>query len=217
MRFRQVILQARDPVALAAWYRGTLGLPAGGERASVVAGATTLRFEAAPEGIEPQYHFAFNIPENRVEDALRWIGPRAPIIEHTEGPVVDFPAWDAHSIYFSDPAGNVCEIIARHALRNAGTSAFDSSSILSVSEVGLPCPSVPALVAELKRALGVPEYRPASEQFAPLGDEHGLLIVVPQGREWFPGKGARRTFPVDIVHEGPAHDVPGLPFRFVRA
>ena len=217
MRFHEVVLQARDPAALAAWYRDTLGLPPAAGGAAVQAGATRLRFEPAAVGSGPIYHFAFNVPEDRIEDALAWIRPRAPVLDADEGPIVHYPDWDAHAVYFRDPAGNVGELIARHALPNASPAPFGATSLLEVSEVGLPAPSVPELNARLKDGLRIAEYRRAHDRFAPLGDEHGLLILVPEGRAWFPAHGEARPHPVRIVHEGPAFDVPSLPYRFLPA
>lgn len=225
MRFREVTLQASDPEGLVTWYRTQLGLPAAqevpGEPVGVIVGATTLRFERAPSGVQPQYHVAFNVPEDRIEDALRWVSARAPVMGVEEGPVVEYRDWDAHAVYFLDPVGNVLELIARHALKNGSDRPFDGGSLLNVSEVGLPCPSVPELAGALKAGLGVPEYRPMRPRFAPLGDEHGLLILVPQGRPWFPGQEPAWPFPLRVVHEGPAlaldASVLGLPFWFLSA
>lgn len=218
MRFREVVLKAADPDGLVAWYRDALGMPAApGGVAGVQAGATRLRFEPAEAGERPVYHFAFNVPEDRIDDALVWIRARAPVLDAEEGPIVEYAEWDAHAVYFTDPAGNVGELIARHALPNASAAPFGAASLLEVSEVGLPAPSVPALAARLKDALGVDEYRRGHERFAPLGDERGLLIVVPEGRAWFPGTGEARPYPVRIALDGPAFDVPSLPYRFVAA
>jgi hypothetical protein len=217
MRLREVVFQARDPRALAAWYRDALDLvPAPGEPAGVRVGASALRFEEAPPGVAPRYHFAFNVPEDRIGEALAWLRPRAPIIESDEGPIAWFEHWDAHAVYFADSAGNIGELIARHTLpspRAAGP--FGGHSLLEVSEVGLPCPDVPALAAELSGALGVPAYRLGSERFVPLGDERGLLILVREGREWFPTRGEARTFPVRVRHDGGAYEAKGLPYRFL--
>lgn len=218
MRFRELILQARDPDSLAAWYGAALGLPpADGTPVGFVAGLTTVRFERAAPDLTPTYHFAFNIPANQVADALRWLRGRAPILESDGEPVVDYRSWDAHAVYFSDPAGNVVELIARHALPNASARPFGAASLLEVSEVGLPCQSVPDLAVELRKAFGIEEYGSSHARFAALGDERGLLILVPEGRPWFPTTAQARPFPLRVVHEGAAHEVSGLPYRFEPA
>src|SRR4051794_9418380 len=98
------------------------------ERLTIQAGQTRLSFLKAPAGAgEPFYHFVFNIPENKVADAHRWQKARTPLLpipaslQDPKFPaeVVNYSHWNAHSIFFFDPAGNVVECIARHDLRNA--------------------------------------------------------------------------------------------------
>ena len=38
--------------------------------------------------------------------------------------IVDYSHWNAHSIFFLDPGGNVVEYIARHDLKNGAPGAF---------------------------------------------------------------------------------------------
>ena len=91
----------------------------------------------------------------------------------------DFANWNAHAIYFTDPDGNIAELIARHTLPS---SRRDSFEILGISEIGLVTDDVPGTVAQL----GLPAYRQGSPQFQPVGDEEGLLILVQRDRPWYP-------------------------------
>ena len=63
---------------------------------------------------------------------------------------------------------------------------FSSADLLRISEIGLAVPDVPAAVAALQGEFGLPVFGTAAAEFSPLGDPHGLLIVVRQGRPWFP-------------------------------
>jgi hypothetical protein len=123
---------------------------------------------AAPtfvEGNATPHHFAFHVAELEP-----WKGRLDVTEEH------DFSTWGgARAVYFRDPEENVGELIAR-------PSAHDE---LTLAEVGLPVEDVIAAVARLAE-LGLEPYRDASETFAPVGDEDGLLIVVRVGRGWFP-------------------------------
>jgi hypothetical protein len=47
-------------------------------------------------------------------------------------------------------------------------------------------PDVPAAIDALQNAFGLPVFGTAAAEFTPLGDHDGLLIVVRQGRPWFP-------------------------------
>lgn len=128
----------------------------------------------------PVAHFAFNIPENQFEVAVAWLRERAPLVTEPDGRErFAFSDWDAHAVYFTDPDGNIAELIARHTLPE---SRRDSVELLCVSEIGLVVDDVPATA----NALGLPSYRPGSEDFRPMGDENGLVIVVQRERTWYP-------------------------------
>lgn len=90
----------------------------------------------------PFYHFAFNIPENQIKQAKEWALQRFKLISLNGEDEFDFLSWNAHSIYFYDPAGNILEFIARHNLNNKSDTDFSGKSILNVSEIGLPVDDV---------------------------------------------------------------------------
>ena len=180
MRFTDIVLSCADPAALRAFYRERMGLGAAGDD-GVQAGATRLAFKAGPAAT---YHFAFNIPENQIEPARVWLRERVALVPHQGAEIVDFPNWNAHSLYFYDPAGNIVELFARHNLPNASRRDFGPDGILEVSEVGLPVPRVSPAVAALE-TWGEPLWWGNRERFAAVGDEQGLFILVPAGRVWF--------------------------------
>lgn len=114
----EIILVVEDVARSVAFYRDVVGLlperigsptfawfwagPAGrSQRLGITKGP--LSFGAAHCG-GPQ-HFAFGTSKSRIPE-LRAALTRAGL--EVEGPV-EFPAWDAHSIYFSDPDGNRIE------------------------------------------------------------------------------------------------------------
>lgn len=218
MRFQSCTLQTEHLQALKRFYTEVLDQPLVEEETDAFAvqiGATRLRFEAASGGA-PFYHLAFNIPENQLAEAKVWLERRVPLLGPAETPVFDFPAWNAHSIYFYDPAGTILELIARHDLPNASSAPFGGASLLSISEVGLPCPDVAALSHWLEGALDAPLYSGNREHFAAVGDPEGLLIVVSAGRHWLPTEDAATISAIALDIEGPAArsvGVPGLPYR----
>jgi catechol-2,3-dioxygenase len=188
-------LRSAAPLAtMKAFYHGSLGLrllDEGPDRLTIGAGETRITFmQAGPDDGEPFYHFAFNIPENKVVSARAWQKARTPLLPipaRLRDPaypddVVDYRHWNAHSIFFFDPAGNVVEYIARHDLGNARPGPFDSGDILHASEIGLVVDDVLAVASELKQVAGVDQYKGGSPQFTALGDEHGLLLVMQRGR-----------------------------------
>lgn len=138
---------------------------------------------------ECTYHFAFNIPENQIIDSLKWIKKYCKVLEFNEKEIVDFPNWNAHSLYFLDPANNVVEFIARHNLDNSSGHAFDASSILEISEIGIPVENIGNALSEYKKELNFDLFWGDKEKFAAAGHETSLLITVPEERPWFPTAG----------------------------
>ncbi|WP_309716090.1 VOC family protein [Armatimonas sp.] len=129
----------------------------------------------------PIAHFAFNVPENLFDEAVAWLRERVPLLASADGTeqLFDFTNWNAHAVYFTDPDGNIAELIARHTLPESRRESFE---ILGISEIGLVTDDVPSTVAQL----GLPTYRQGGPQFQPVGDEEGLLIIVQRNRPWYP-------------------------------
>jgi hypothetical protein len=213
------------------FYRDSLGLLVLEERReafTVAAGASKLTFRASQSISErPFYHFAFNVPENKILAARRWQKERTPLLpipSHLRDPgypddVVNYRHWNSHSIFFFDPAGNVVEYIARHDLDNAAGGDFSSSDILYASEIGLVVDDVPAAAAQLKAVAELDQYRNASDRFTALGDERGLLLVMKRGRVISfdaPEKKAMSVFPTSVFLRGAAqrrHAFATYPYR----
>jgi hypothetical protein len=138
---------------------------------------------------EPFYHFAFNIPENRILAARRWQLERTALVptpENLRDPaypddVRHFANWNAHSVFFFDPAYNVVEYIARHDLDNAAedSESFGPEDLLYCSEIGfLVAPDDREEIAgRVARQIGLNEYPRGNSPWA-MGDERGLLLVL---------------------------------------
>lgn len=201
MKFTEVRLPANDLDALAAFYGGRLGLPiiqrnsgelhflAGGSRLVFVKQSSPQHLSLEEKRVWPQ-HYAFNVPEHKFDDAKTWLQARCDLIPDEAGHTVIYHEnWDAHSLYFYDPDGNIGELIARHTQPTAHAGAFDASALLCVSEVGIVT-SDPAATARLAcEQLNAAVYRTElNDTFAPVGDEDGLFIIVKAGRLWMPDR-----------------------------
>lgn len=177
------------PEKLLPFYREVLGLPvveSAEGRFTVQAGYSSLTFVYQDsEGKEaPYYHYAINIPENKLDEAKRWIEAKVELGTENGADISYSELWDSHSVYFLDPAGNILELIARHTMDNAVDRPFDPKrDLLGISEMGLPTKDVPRAVDELE-ALGLPTYKRRDPVFNPVGDEGGIFIVVSPGRRW---------------------------------
>lgn len=177
-------------------------------RLTVAAGRTPITFTpVGPDGGEPAYHFAFNIPENKIFRAREWQLRRSPVLKrrpdafsHAEfEDVTDFWHWNAHSIFFEDPAGNLLEYIARHDLKNAGSGPFTSQDILYASEIGFIADDVPAFGEELQEGTGLDLYFGGSDRFRAFGDPNGLLLILKEGVQGWEGRSPWAVHPTGAM------------------
>ncbi|MGW8440007.1 VOC family protein [Paenibacillus sp. S33] len=156
---------------------------------TVYMGYTQVVFKKADDRFlaqygKPYYHIAINIPENTFAEVKKKISSQISLIKEDNEDEVFFDFWNSHSFYFEDPSGNIVEFIARHNMKNQTDYPFSMKDLIGVGEVGTVSKNVPNAVKKLNE-LGIPNFGESSENFAPIGDEHGLFIVVHKGREWF--------------------------------
>lgn len=204
MHLEHLELLATDLPALRDFYAGRFGLPvlpSSADRLALQVGTSRLTFAQAPADWTGRYHYAFNIPENQFRQAKAWLAARNALATAADGSDEFHSAnWNADNLYYYDPAGNIGELIARHTLDSASDRPFSPASLLAISEIGLATPDVPATVADLTSRLAVATYGETSDTFTPLGDEHGLFIVVRAGRIWFPDTGiAAQPLPLTVT------------------
>jgi catechol-2,3-dioxygenase len=203
MKFLEVTLPATRLEALSAFYGHRLGLPVEhvGGTLCVQVGLSRLRFSLSTDAHAP-VHLAFNVPEHQFAEAKAWLSERCALTRGTSGnDEFFFEGWNAHAVYFVDPDANILELIARHTLPPPlqVDGAFGAHSLLDISEVGIVTDDVRATAQLAWDRLGAPIYKNApNDQFMPVGDEHGLLIIVAQGRPWFAHE-AQRAMPVQTT------------------
>lgn len=225
--FRELRLLTAKLDAIAPFYEKALGLPVTrrGDTVTIAAGRSRLVFSSATDGTSPYYHVAFNIPENKLGPAIEWTKDRFELLvdPRTESEIVHFRNWNAHSVFFIDPAHNLLEFIARHTLENANDGAFSPADILNTSEIGVVVEDVPSTAGLLERELGVAAYAaPPNPAFGAVGDENGLFIVVPPGRpgRWPEWRGFGGPFPTGIVIDAAGSgtlSLPGYPYRIATS
>jgi hypothetical protein len=157
VRVLEVVLPAADPAVPEAFHPAWYG-------------STRLRFTSGPAVCS---HFAVNVGDfaeavawARGQDGADWVEDDVP-----------FQSWLARSAYYFDPAGNIVELIARER-------APGDELLMEVSEVGLPVEDVGAAVEFLEAELGLPHFSGNNEDFSAVGDDRGLFILVPVGRDW---------------------------------
>ncbi len=205
--------------ALRAFYGEHLGLPVRGDSQElhVSAGSTEVVFRPAAEEADGRYHLAFEVPESLVQEAADWLAFRVPLLRY-EGQVVipSSPAWQAHSCYAFDPAGNSIELIGRHRLPDPTVRPFGPQHIRRVSEVGVVVQDVGAFVARLARRCGIGVFGKKSQEITFCGSELGMLVVVREGRLWFPAGPPATGSPLAVQFWGPVSASLNVPSRALR-
>ncbi len=190
MHIRHLHLATYHRAQLADFYAHVLQLPCSSspDALTLHAGTSTLTFTDAVPHEPASYHFAFDIPSHLFADAKAWLATKVALLRDESGAdAFHFDNWNADSVYARDPAGNIIELIARHTLEGRTATSWTSASIVNVSEIGVVTDDVPATVQMIQNRTESSVYQGVVDKlFTPVGDEHGLLIVVQRGREWFP-------------------------------
>lgn len=170
---------------------------------SFTAGSTKLTFRSS-ENLKPVYHFAFDIPNNKLLEAFAWIEKKTGILEVVPPEkIVDFYNWNAKSFYFYDNNANILEFIARFSLDNTSDKSFDGSLVLSVSEIGFVTKNVSKLSDEMSNKYGLSIFpkQPKLDKFIVLGTDTGLFILVEENRDWYPTHQKAKSFWTKVVFD----------------
>ena len=192
MKIKELHLGASDLHEIKGFYHGELGLPIESSSTQEIVFRlpdSLLCFYLNKTDEAPQYHIAFNIPSNQVREASHWLANKVEMIPlDVDHYIADFQTWNAEAVYFFDESGNILEFIGRRDLENASQQPFGTSSSLSVSEIGLVTDDVNATCKKLMEEYGLTYFfkQPPQPDFAAIGDDEGLFIVVPSHRNWYP-------------------------------
>ncbi|TDE54420.1 VOC family protein [Flavobacterium sp. GT3P67] len=188
------------------FYNNVIGLKTISKNKSTIsfaAGSTKLTFRSS-NNLKPVYHFAFDIPNNKLLEAFAWIEKKTEILEVIPpDKIADFYNWNAKSFYFYDNNGNILEFIARFSLDNASEKPFDGSSIVSVSEIGFVTKNVSQLSDEMFNKYGLSVFlkQPKLNKFVVLGNDTGLFILVEENRDWYPTHKKSKSFYTKVVFD----------------
>ena len=177
----------------------------------VKVGFSILEFEERT-GATP-YHIAFHIPARQEQDALNWLKKKIGILEDDGHEIVDFPAWNAKSIYFYDADKNILEFISWRDLYPLVKKVFSAEGILGISEIGLATRNVREKYDFLNDNLGLQKYSGDYERFCATGDDDGLFIIINKDRKnWIPtgDKAYASDFDIKIAIE---NDIFGVSYQ----
>ncbi|MDR6843716.1 VOC family protein [Flavobacterium granuli] len=204
MKIQELELLSDDIPKTEAFYKQVLGLDIlyrDDSSISFNAGATKLTFHSS-QNVKPVYHFAFDVPNNKLLEAFSLIESKTEIMYVIRpDKIADFYNWNAKSFYFYDNNGNILEFIARNDLNNAAQNSFDGNSILSVSEIGLVSKNVAEQCDVLFDKYGLTPYskQPKLPKFIVLGNVTGLFILVEENRDWYPTDKKSKSFWTKVV------------------
>lgn len=189
---RSLSLPANDLHQQQLFYEGIMGLPLLEKTANAITlgvGSSRLTFYKADDFKGP-YHFAIDVASNHLQAMQQWANHRFRLLSEAEDKTTYFHSenWNADQVYFFDTDGNIVELIARHTRQIESPIPFKPETAwLNLSEIGIAVPDVPQVVEALGKALGWSPYLGSvGETFCALGDHDGLLILVQEGRMWFP-------------------------------
>jgi catechol-2,3-dioxygenase len=189
MRISGVTVDVRNAGEAADFFGTELGLLVVPEpdAAVVQVGTTTLTLRENPE-TRGVHHLAFTIPSNKFAQAKEWVAERTGVMDKAGQDEFEYDAgWNARSLYFPGPDGSVLELIIRRDLGNEAEGDFTGDDLLCISEVGVAVPDVRAAVDLLGAEAGIEPYGlEPRDRFTPVGDIHGLVILVSPERTWFP-------------------------------
>lgn len=198
--FKSVILYTNQLKILQRFYMNILELPLleqTDKSFTVKVGTSTLTFQKID--VPAFYHFAFNIPGNQFTLIKSWIKNKIPLNREGGRDEVYFENFDADSIYFEDPAGNVIELVGRRYRDLFGSPSPES--FLNISEVSITTYDM-TRVGEKIQDIGIPLWR--STEINPhglnfLGRDDTFIVLVPPGRRWYFSEQISDIYPLEMT------------------
>lgn len=196
MKIKNITLETTDIKGTITFYTRILGLDLikfNENSAIIKIGESTLSFIKNDSQEKPIYHFAFNIPSNKLFEAIEWSKDKLELIKEDEDIIVsNFEKWNANSVYFYDNNGNLLEFITRKDINNNSIEPFGANQILNISEIGI--------VVEKPDEYGkyLIEKNDNNNIFTAIGDDEGLLIIVIMKRNWYPTQISSKSYKTEI-------------------
>jgi len=200
--FKEVVFQTNKLKALQRFYANVLELDITEQTENaftVKIGTTNLIFRQSEE--KASYHFAVNIPGNQFVIMKHWIQDRLTLNKTAGLNEIYYESFDADSMYFEDPAGNLIELIGRRNCDLFGSLTKDA--FFDISEVALVTSDV-AQIGEELQDFGVPlrhgsEIDPKGVNF--LGKDDAFIVLAPTKWNWYfaDKKSKAQTYPVEIT------------------
>jgi hypothetical protein len=138
-------------------------------------GSSFLQIKKSTASVSTCYHLAFNIEPSLFLESSSYIQQKNISLLASENKIlIDFPDWNARSIYFKDADGNILECIARYNLPHQQFDRlFGPGDFLSISEIGVPVTDIADFLATIKSNTSVKIWKSYGQWFFATGDEKG--------------------------------------------
>ncbi len=191
MQILELTLQTNNLPDTKDFYQQTMGFELIHETDNSIyfsVGTSILIFELIESEQCPKYHFAFNIPINKIPEAIDWTLERTNLIATDDSFVTDFDNWKATAIYFLDNNRNIVEFICRTDLNNPTELPFSVDTILNINEIGLVTHQSLQTGEEIIEKINTTffEKGPIRDDFAAVGTDQGLFVISNPYRNWYP-------------------------------
>ncbi|HLQ70878.1 MAG TPA: hypothetical protein VK142_03705 [Bacillota bacterium] len=198
--FKKVVFQTNKLKSLQRFYANVLELDVldrTEQHFTVKIGTTDVTFQQTEKNA--QYHFAINIPGNQFVIMKYWIQDRLTLNKNGGLNEIYYSSFDADSMYFEDPAGNLIELIGRRHKDLFGS--LTKEAFFNVSEVALISKNV-SEIGEALQDFGIPlrhgsEVNPKGVNFLGQGDT--FIVLAPSKWKWYFSNNKARTYPVEIT------------------
>ena len=192
MKINEIWLQTAHLQDQTYFYQNVLGLEltdCTATSSTFCVGESILHFNL--DATATSYHFAINIPSNKIHEAHMWAKSRVQILPDGDDEILDFRSWNAEAIYFYDKDHNIVELIARKNLKNDYNHTFGPKQFLEISEIGTATANIERLYNVFSQEAGLRIYDGSFERFCAIGDEHGLFICINKDiKKWIPNDDA---------------------------
>ncbi|MFB4166915.1 VOC family protein [Virgibacillus sp. JSM 102003] len=207
MEIKSVTLYTESIKEMRKFYVDCFGFPLIKESENsfrIVVGSSELEFTSEHVNGKPYYHFAFNIPSNKFDEAKSWVRERVSLNVEDSEDEADFSHFPAHALYFNDPAGNIVEFISRYSISEEMVEPFSAAKgVLNISEIGLTVDNV-IDAGEKLIDIGIQErdnqpLNSTSLNF--MGDNSkGIFILLTQPeRRWIFSDKLSAIYPLEII------------------
>lgn len=207
MKLKNILLFVNDLSVSKSFYSDVLELPLVSEIENTLiyqVGETKLTLEEKKSESPFIYHFAINIPSNKLAEAIVWGKDRLTFVpNYNQEMITNLPTWKSESVYFFDTNGNLLEFIAREEIAMSETSGFTPSDFLNISEMAFVVDEPLKTAEEWMQEFPIGFFDKAvpTKEFLALGDDEGLIILVAKGRNWFPTHISAQVFPASMTFE----------------